>query len=103
MTSNTPRSSAFTDELWHSIEPIYAAILRHPFIAGLTDGSLPRKSFEFYAVQDALYLRERERQGGGCGADPVSRRTGFRRGYPRQRHGAGRAAVRARRAINPAA
>src|SRR3954463_11160682 len=48
----------FTDELWHSIEPIYAAILRHPFIAGLTDGSLPRKSFEFYAVQDALYLRE---------------------------------------------
>src|SRR5438270_8850967 len=58
MISNTARSSAFTDELWHSIEPIYAAILRHPFIAGLTDGSLPRKSFEFYAVQDALYLRE---------------------------------------------
>jgi thiaminase/transcriptional activator TenA len=41
-----------------SIEPIYAAILRHPFIAGLTDGSLPRERFEFYAVQDALYLRE---------------------------------------------
>jgi thiaminase/transcriptional activator TenA len=58
MTSSTAASSAFTDELWHSIEPIYAAILRHPFIAGLTDGSLPRKSFEFYAVQDALYLRE---------------------------------------------
>ncbi|MPZ43239.1 MAG: thiaminase II [Betaproteobacteria bacterium] len=48
----------FTDELWHSIEPIYAAILRHPFIAGLTDGSLERERFEFYAVQDALYLRE---------------------------------------------
>ena len=48
----------FTDELWHSIEPIYAVIQRHPFIAGLTDGSLPRESFEFYAVQDALYLRE---------------------------------------------
>ena len=58
MTSNTARPSSFTDELWHSIEPIYAAILRHPFIAGLTDGSLPRESFEFYAVQDALYLRE---------------------------------------------
>jgi thiaminase/transcriptional activator TenA len=50
--------SAFTDELWRSIEPIYSAILRHPFIAGLTDGSLPRERFEFYAVQDALYLRE---------------------------------------------
>ena len=50
--------TSFTDELWASIEPIYAAILRHPFIAGLTDGSLPRERFEFYAVQDALYLRE---------------------------------------------
>jgi thiaminase (transcriptional activator TenA) len=49
---------AFTDELWKSIEPIYAAILRHPFLRGLTDGSLPRESFKFYAVQDALYLRE---------------------------------------------
>jgi len=48
----------FTDELWKSIEPIYGAILRHPFLAGLTDGSLPRESFRFYAVQDALYLRE---------------------------------------------
>src|SRR5262249_30815192 len=48
----------FTEELWQSIEPIYAAILRHPFLTGLTDGSLPRESFEFYARQDALYLRE---------------------------------------------
>src|SRR5690606_38990196 len=50
--------SSFTSELWVAIEPIYAAILRHPFIGGLTDGSLPRDRFEFYAVQDALYLRE---------------------------------------------
>src|SRR5215831_8723599 len=49
---------AFTDELWLGIEPIYAAILRHPFLRGLTDGSLPRDRFRFYAVQDALYLRE---------------------------------------------
>jgi thiaminase/transcriptional activator TenA len=49
---------AFTAELWASIEDIYAAILRHPFIRGLTDGSLPPESFRFYAVQDALYLRE---------------------------------------------
>src|SRR5213079_1723965 len=49
---------AFTDELWRSIEPIFDAILRHPFVRGLTDGSLPRESFQFYAVQDALYLRE---------------------------------------------
>jgi thiaminase/transcriptional activator TenA len=49
---------AFTQELWKSIGPIYAAILRHPFVRGLTDGSLSRESFKFYAVQDALYLRE---------------------------------------------
>ncbi len=48
----------FTAELWKSIEAIYAAIQRHPFLKGLTDGSLPRENFRFYAVQDALYLRE---------------------------------------------
>ena len=48
----------FTAGLWRSIEPIYTAILVHPFVRGLTDGSLPRESFRFYAVQDALYLRE---------------------------------------------
>ncbi len=48
----------FTRELWDSITGIFDAILRHPFLRGLTDGSLPRESFQFYAVQDALYLRE---------------------------------------------
>jgi thiaminase/transcriptional activator TenA len=48
----------FTEDLWKSIAPIYAAILRHAFVKGLTDGSLPAESFRFYAVQDALYLRE---------------------------------------------
>jgi thiaminase (transcriptional activator TenA) len=48
----------FTEELWKAMTPVYDAILRHPFVAGLTDGSLPRDRFRFYAVQDALYLRE---------------------------------------------
>ena len=48
----------FTGTLWRSIEGIYASILRHPFVTGLADGSLPRDSFRFYAVQDALYLRD---------------------------------------------
>ena len=47
-----------TADLWKSIAPIYAAILRHPFVKGLTDGSLPPSTFQFYAVQDALYLRD---------------------------------------------
>jgi thiaminase/transcriptional activator TenA len=49
---------SFTQELWTSIRPIYSAILAHPFVRGLTDGSLPQESFRFYAVQDALYLRD---------------------------------------------
>jgi thiaminase/transcriptional activator TenA len=48
----------FTDELWQSIAPIYAAILRHPFVRGLTDGSLARDAFQFYVIQDAHYLRD---------------------------------------------
>jgi thiaminase/transcriptional activator TenA len=40
------------------MERIYGAILVHPFVRGLTDGSLPRESFRFYVIQDALYLRE---------------------------------------------
>jgi thiaminase/transcriptional activator TenA len=49
---------SFTRELWTAMAPIYDAILRHPFLTGLTDGTLPRDAFRFYAVQDALYLRE---------------------------------------------
>ena len=48
----------FTAELWASITPIYAAILRHPFLRGLTDGSLSEDAFRFYVIQDAHYLRD---------------------------------------------
>jgi thiaminase (transcriptional activator TenA) len=45
------------DQLWADVEDVYAAILRHPFVTGLTDGSLPREAFRHYIVQDAHYLR----------------------------------------------
>ena len=50
-------SDRFTDELWRGAADIYGAILAHPFLAGLTDGSLKQDAFAFYVVQDALYLR----------------------------------------------
>jgi thiaminase/transcriptional activator TenA len=50
--------SGFTGELWRAIEPIYEQILVHPFLTGLTDGTLSREQFQHYAVQDALYLRD---------------------------------------------
>src|SRR6266850_2213083 len=48
----------FTGELWASIAPIYDAILRHPFLRGLSDGSLAPEAFRFYVIQDAHYLRD---------------------------------------------
>ena len=49
---------SFSARLWESIGDIYRAILAHPFITGLTDGTLPAESFAFYVVQDALYLQD---------------------------------------------
>ena len=51
-------SDSFTGQLWRDIDDIYAAILAHPFVTGLADGTLPREAFEFYVLQDALYLRK---------------------------------------------
>ena len=48
----------FSLELWSGIEDTYRAICEHPFITGLTDGSLEHSAFEFYVIQDAHYLRE---------------------------------------------
>lgn len=47
----------FTKTLWHAAEPVYAKTLEHPFLTGLSDGTLPKDRFQFYLVQDAQYLR----------------------------------------------
>src|SRR3712207_537896 len=52
------RQVGFTAELWQSIENIYSEILAHPFLRGLTDGTLTEERFVFYVLQDAVYLRE---------------------------------------------
>jgi thiaminase/transcriptional activator TenA len=51
-------AESFSSQLWESISDIYEAILAHPFLTGLTDGTLPEESFAFYVIQDALYLRD---------------------------------------------
>jgi thiaminase/transcriptional activator TenA len=52
------RRAGFTGELWDSAGGIYAAILDHPFLAGLTSGTLPEDRFRHYIVQDSLYLED---------------------------------------------
>lgn len=51
-------TNTFTDSLWQHSQPVYEAILRQPFIAELTAGSLAKEKFLFYMKQDALYLRD---------------------------------------------
>lgn len=52
------QGQGFTTDLWRSIEDIYTEILAHPFLTGLTDGTLPEECFRHYVLQDALYLRD---------------------------------------------
>lgn len=58
LTPAGAQQESFTAKLWNPIEPIYQKTLAHPFLQKLTDGSLPRDRFEFYLLQDALYLRD---------------------------------------------
>lgn len=50
-----------TDDLWASVEDVYTAVLEHPFMASLKDGTLDRDVFRYYTIQDTLYLREYSR------------------------------------------
>jgi thiaminase (transcriptional activator TenA) len=51
-------SEPLSADLWRGITGIYGAILSHPFVTGLTDGTLPADAFAYFVVQDALYLRD---------------------------------------------
>jgi thiaminase/transcriptional activator TenA len=52
------QTATFTAGLWTAAEPIFDKILAHPFLRGLTDGTLPEDRFRFYVKQDSLYLRQ---------------------------------------------
>lgn len=49
---------SWTARLWRDIEPTFAAILAHPFVTGLGDGSLGAEAFAQYVAQDVHYLRD---------------------------------------------
>jgi thiaminase/transcriptional activator TenA len=57
-----------TDRLWDAAAPIYDAILQHPFVTGLADGTMDPAAFRYYVVQDALYLRDYARSLSACAA-----------------------------------
>ena len=51
-------ADTWKDWLWDGARDIYDAILAHPFLDGLTSGTLPPERFTYYVAQDAAYLRD---------------------------------------------
>ncbi|HEU4947616.1 MAG TPA: thiaminase II [Kribbella sp.] len=48
----------FSADLWDAgAAKVYDQIVRHPFITGLTDGTLDHQAFRYFIVQDSHYLR----------------------------------------------
>jgi thiaminase/transcriptional activator TenA len=48
--------TGFCDRIWERTTPLRQAIHALPFNKELAAGTLPREKFQFYIVQDALYL-----------------------------------------------
>lgn len=48
----------FTQYLFQKSEKIWEEYLNHPFIKELAEGCLPREKFQYYLIQDYLYLKE---------------------------------------------
>ena len=48
----------FSADLWDSgAAKVYDEIVPHPFLTGLTDGTLDHDAFRYFIVQDSHYLR----------------------------------------------
>lgn len=52
---------AFADELYKAAAPIWEAQLKHPFVQGLGDGTLPREAFQRWLRQDYVFLLDYSR------------------------------------------
>ena len=47
------------EDLWNGdAYPIIEATERHPFLVAMVDGTLPIEQFQYYVIQDALYLND---------------------------------------------
>jgi len=46
----------FSERLKKAAGPILDAQLKHPFVKGLADGTLPLDKFRYYMIQDSLYI-----------------------------------------------
>jgi thiaminase/transcriptional activator TenA len=49
-----PTSQAF----WDAAAPMIAVTEKHPFLVAMVDGTLAKENFQYYVVQDAMYLQD---------------------------------------------
>jgi len=56
VTTITQRTG-FSADLWRRSPPLFGAIVSHPFLIGIADGSLPPSASIYFVEQDRLYLR----------------------------------------------
>ncbi len=47
---------SLTEVLYENVKEIWQEYHKHPFVTGLSDGTLPIEKFRFYMLQDYLYL-----------------------------------------------
>lgn len=45
-------------EFWEAASSIIAVTEKHPFLVAMVDGTLNVDSFQYYVIQDALYLED---------------------------------------------
>jgi thiaminase len=47
-----------TKDFWDKAAPLIAVTEKHPFLVAMVDGTLHLDNFQYYVVQDALYLKD---------------------------------------------
>lgn len=50
-----------SEVMWSEVKEVFNAVITHPFIKELSEGSLDEEIFKYYVIQDALYLDEYSR------------------------------------------
>ncbi|WP_374999691.1 TenA family protein [Aeromicrobium sp. CTD01-1L150] len=56
-TSSTNTATGASQRAWQAAAPWFGAVMDHPFVTGLQDGTLSEDAFERYLLDDAHYLQ----------------------------------------------